>query len=35
MTFETVFPFIKKERDDQTAKELDFLRKLLDAMERN
>ncbi len=35
MTFLTVFPFLQKERDEQTAKELKFLRKLLDVMERD
>jgi hypothetical protein len=34
MTFEAVFPFIKKEQDEERARKLKFLKDLLKVMER-
>ena len=33
MTFETVFPFLREEREREIKKELDLLRRLLTVME--
>jgi len=35
MTFETVFPFLREEREREIKKELDLLRRLLTVMERD
>ena len=35
MDLETVFPFIKKEREEETMRRLDFLKGLLEVMERD
>lgn len=35
MTFPTIFPFLQKERDEQTARKPNRLRMLLDVMERD
>ena len=35
MDLETVFPFIKKERDEERARKLKFLKDLLEVMERD
>ena len=35
MSFENVFPFLKEERERNEKKRLDFLRSLLEVMERD
>ena len=35
MTFETVFPFLREERERNEKRRLDFLKSLLEVMERD
>jgi hypothetical protein len=35
MSFETVFPFLKEERERNEKRKLDFLKSLLEVMERD